>query len=88
MIKKNETAAAETEVVETEAVIEAEGSAEGSSKDSVKALEEEGDIAADYLEELLDIFDLDGDIDIWTKGHASQVEQLGVLALAKDRLLG
>jgi spoIIIJ-associated protein len=31
---------------------------------SAKALEEEGDIAADYLEELLDIFDLDGDIDI------------------------
>lgn len=27
-------------------------------------LEEEGDIAADYLEELLDILDLDGDIDI------------------------
>ena len=27
-------------------------------------LEEEGDIAADYLEELLDIADLDGDIDI------------------------
>ena len=27
-------------------------------------LEEEGDIAADYLEELLDIVDLDGDIDI------------------------
>lgn len=31
---------------------------------SLKALEEEGDIAADYLEELLDIYDLDGDIDI------------------------
>lgn len=31
---------------------------------SVKELEEEGEIAADYLEELLDIFDLDGDIDI------------------------
>lgn len=27
-------------------------------------LEEEGDIAADYLEELLDIADIDGDIDI------------------------
>ena len=27
-------------------------------------IEEEGDIAADYLEELLDIVDLDGDIDI------------------------
>lgn len=31
---------------------------------AVNALEEEGDIAADYLEELLDICDLDGDIDI------------------------
>ena len=29
-----------------------------------KNLDEEGDIAADYLEELLDIFDLDGDINI------------------------
>jgi spoIIIJ-associated protein len=70
MTKKNETAeVAETEVVETEAVetevvVDAEGSTEESGKDSVKALEEEGDIAADYLEELLDIFDLDGDIDI------------------------
>ena len=35
-----------------------------SSETNTKALEEEGDIAADYLEELLDIFDLDGDIDI------------------------
>lgn len=35
------------------------------SKDrTIKQLEEEGDIAADYLEELLDITDLDGDIDI------------------------
>jgi spoIIIJ-associated protein len=31
-------------------------------------LEEEGDIAADYIEELLDIADLDGDIDIDTRG--------------------
>ena len=31
---------------------------------SAKQLEEEGDIAADYIEELLDIYDLDGDIDI------------------------
>ncbi len=33
-------------------------------KTSVKDLEEEGEVAADYLEELLDIFDLDGDINI------------------------
>ena len=31
---------------------------------TVAELEEEGDIAADYIEELLDITDLDGDIDI------------------------
>jgi spoIIIJ-associated protein len=31
---------------------------------AMKRLEEEGEIAADYLEELLDIADLDGDIDI------------------------
>lgn len=30
----------------------------------LRRLEEEGEIAADYLEELLDITDLDGDIDI------------------------
>lgn len=42
------------------------GAEEGddSPKTSVKALEEEGEIAADYLEELLDIYDLDGDIEI------------------------
>ncbi|MEY2915957.1 MAG: hypothetical protein RL454_886, partial [Actinomycetota bacterium] len=33
-------------------------------QNEVKRLEEEGDIAADYIEELLDIYDLDGDIDI------------------------
>lgn len=31
---------------------------------SIADLEQEGDIAADYIEELLDITDLDGDIDI------------------------
>lgn len=32
--------------------------------DNTKDLEREGDIAADFLEELLDILDMDGDIDI------------------------
>ena len=31
---------------------------------TVKRLEEEGEVGADYLEELLDIADLGGDIDI------------------------
>ena len=52
----NETVVDETTAAAPEATESAESSA--------KALEEEGDIAADYLEELLDIFDLDGDIDI------------------------
>ncbi|PJJ73712.1 spoIIIJ-associated protein [Diaminobutyricimonas aerilata] len=34
---------------------------------SVDELEREGDLAADYIEELLDIADLDGDIDITVK---------------------
>lgn len=33
-------------------------------RESVRDLEEEGEVAADYLEELLDIIDVDGDIDI------------------------
>ncbi len=33
-------------------------------EENIALLEEEGDIAADYLEELLDIADIDGDIDI------------------------
>lgn len=37
---------------------------ETSAATDVKALEAEGDIAADYLEEFLDIYDLEGDIDI------------------------
>lgn len=34
------------------------------NRTTVNRLEEEGDVAADYLEELLDIADIDGDIDI------------------------
>jgi spoIIIJ-associated protein len=37
---------------------------DGDSPSAVSRLDEEGDVAADYLEELLDIADVDGDIDI------------------------
>ena len=48
-----------------EAVVEATPVEEGKkAPKGVAKLEEEGDIAADYLEALLDIADLDGDIDI------------------------
>ena len=52
------------EIKNEEVVEETAEVTEADSKDSIKALEEEGDIAADYLEELLDIYDLDGDIEI------------------------
>jgi spoIIIJ-associated protein len=44
-----------------ESVSDATDSPKGSA---ASRLEEEGDVAADYLEELLDIADIDGDIDI------------------------
>lgn len=54
---------------------------------SLEQLEEEGDIAADYIEELLDICDLDGDIDIdarngraYVSVHAAEASSLAVLA--------
>ncbi|GAB3753011.1 single-stranded DNA-binding protein [Zhihengliuella somnathii] len=49
--------------------------------------EEEGDIAADYLEELLDIADIDGDIDIEVRGgrtHLSIVQEEGDDAALRD----
>jgi spoIIIJ-associated protein len=48
-------------VVET---VEVAGEPTKKAPKTVAKLEEEGDIAADYLEALLDIADLDGDIDI------------------------
>jgi len=40
-------------------------------------LENEGDIAADYLEELLDIADLDGDLDMDVEGERALVSIVG-----------
>ena len=45
--------------------------------DRVTQLEREGDIAADYLEALLDIADLDGDIDMDVEGDRAMVAIVG-----------
>ncbi|HWJ10529.1 MAG TPA: R3H domain-containing nucleic acid-binding protein [Nocardioides sp.] len=45
--------------------------------DRVSRLEQEGDIAADYLEELLDIADLDGDLDIDVEADRAAVSIVG-----------
>lgn len=47
------------------------------SGDRTALLEREGDIAADYLEELLDIADLDGDLDMDVEGDRAAVSIVG-----------
>ena len=46
-------------------------------RDRLEELEQEGDIAADYLEELLDIADLDGDLDMDVEGDRAAVSIVG-----------
>lgn len=58
---------------------------ESSSASSTSRLEEEGDIAADYIEELLDISDIDGDIDIEVRNGRTY---LSVIAEDGDDRLG
>ncbi|MGH6657824.1 MAG: protein jag [Actinocrinis sp.] len=53
--------------------------------DEVNRLEEEGEIAADYLEGLLDIADLDGDIDMDVEGDRAAVSIVGERL---DQLIG
>jgi spoIIIJ-associated protein len=65
---------------ESPAVHSATGDGESGGSDN--PLDTEAEIAADYLEELLDIADLDGDIDTYIEGdraHVSIVSQSEVL---------
>lgn len=63
-----------TDATETEAEAGAEPTSPRSKREG--ALDNEGEIAADYLEELLDIADLDGDIDTYTEGGRAHVSVL------------
>ena len=54
-------------------------------EDDLSSLEEEGDIAADYIEGLLDIADLDGDIDMDVEGDRAVVSVVGATL---DELVG
>jgi spoIIIJ-associated protein len=55
----------------------AEKSSEKAEGTLITKLEEEGDIAADYLEGLLDITDLDGDIDIDVENDRASLAIVG-----------
>ena len=48
-----------------------------SRPERLRALEREGDVAADYLEGLLDIADFDGDIDMDVEGDRAMVSVVG-----------
>jgi spoIIIJ-associated protein len=68
-----------TELSETEDLTAATPDAPVSDQESARLarLEQEGDIAADYLEELLDIADLDGDLDMDVEGDRAAVSIVG-----------
>jgi spoIIIJ-associated protein len=72
-----EADATEAEVTEAQPEVtdaEAEATdAEATEDGPENPLEEEAEIAADYLEELLDIADLDGDIDTFIEGDRAHV---------------
>jgi spoIIIJ-associated protein len=76
---------------ETEAAGEADlAEPAGASEAAENPLDFEAEIAADYLEELLDIADLDGDIDTYIEGdraHVSIISESNVLVGAKGEVL-
>ncbi|WP_449867028.1 Jag family protein [Nocardioides renjunii] len=71
--------AVENEATEPQDELDASTQDDGEAGDSprpskLQRLEHEGDIAADYLEELLDIADLDGDLDMDVEGDRASVQ--------------
>jgi len=78
---ESESSAAPTteddEVLEVEVVTDESASTSTKAEDRLSELENEGDIAADYLEALLDIADLDGDIDMDVEGDRAMVAIVG-----------
>jgi spoIIIJ-associated protein len=78
----DETTTEPAEAAEIPGTDASEGSEESVGSDEgepsrLRDLEQEGDIAADYLEELLDIADLDGDLDMDVEGDRAAVSIVG-----------
>lgn len=70
---------------ESAELTEANGDSEDSAEPVVADLEQEGEIAADYIEGLLDVADLDGDIDMDVEGDRAVVSVVGATL---DELVG
>jgi len=62
-----------TEVIEPQEAEQGPADAAPKTSKREEALTLEGEVAADYLEELLDIADLDGDIDTFNEGGRAHV---------------
>ena len=77
-VETDDTVLDETEATEAADTDDSEGDGEDAGKagrpSKVQRLENEGDIAADYLEELLDIADLDRDLDMDVEGDRASVQ--------------
>lgn len=75
----SESKAVESDATQASQVVEAvtEEGTESARPSKVERLENEGEIAADYLEELLDIADLDGDLDMDVEGDRAAVSIVG-----------
>lgn len=67
----------ETVTDETTQAVEDAAQESAPAGSRVEQLEQEGEIAADYLEELLDIADLDGDLDMDVDGDRAAVSIVG-----------
>jgi spoIIIJ-associated protein len=85
VVEESDGAEEANEPTEAQEVDEAEdtdaagevGEDDSSGSGRLGELEHEGDIAADFLEELLDIADLDGDIDMDVEGDRAAVSVVG-----------
>ena len=79
-----ESGVAEPEVAESEETgAEDDGAEDDGAEDDGDRLFEEGEIAGDYLEQLLDVLDFDGDIDLDVDGDRAVVSIDGGDDLAK-----
>jgi spoIIIJ-associated protein len=67
------------------AAAEGDGETASASRPSLAELEQESEIAADYIEGLLDVADLDGDIDMDVEGERAFVSVVGATL---DELVG
>jgi spoIIIJ-associated protein len=81
--QSGESQAGEGAGADTSSASSEEAAAPSSTR--LRELEQEGEIAADYLEELLDICDMDGDLDLDVEGDRAVVAIVGAKL---DKLVG